>query len=175
MTADPIVIVGYDESWPAAFDVAAAELRVVLEPWIVDIEHIGSTAVPGLAAKPVIDIQVGVESLRATPQIVAAIEGLGYEYVADFERELPNRRYFRRSSGTGVSTHHIHLVERSDHGWWDGHILFRDWLRAHVADRDRYAELKRSLAVDYRDDRAGYTDAKSAFITGIVERASAAT
>ena len=174
-TVDPIVIVDYDESWPDAFVVAAAELRVALEPWIVEVEHVGSTAVPGLAVKPVIDIQVGVKTLRATPEIVAAIGALGYEYVSEFERELPNRRYFRRLSATGVRTHQIHLVERSDHGWWDRHILFRDWLRAHAIDRNRYAELKRALAVEYRNDRAGYTDAKSAFIAGIVEQASAAS
>ncbi len=174
-TADPIVIVDYDESWPEKFAVAAAELWVAVAPWIVEIEHVGSTAVPGLAAKPVIDIQVGVSSLRATPEIVAAIEGLGYEYVPEFERELPNRRYFRRSSVAGVRTHQIHLVERSDHGWWDRHILFRDWLSDHAVDRDRYAELKRALAVEYRTDRVGYTDAKSAFIAGVVDQAGAAS
>lgn len=172
MSAEPVVIVDHDVRWFDAFDVAAAELRGALKPWIVDIEHIGSTAVAGLAAKPIIDVQVGVVSLDAGSRLVAAVEALGYVYVSEYERELPNRRYFRRTSLTGVTTHHVHLVERTDHEWWDRHIQFRDWLRAHPDDRDRYAALKRSLAREHRDDRDSYTEAKSAFIDSVVERAN---
>ena len=175
MSAEPVVIADHDARWLKAFDVAAAELRDALRRWVVEIEHIGSTAVVGLAAKPIIDIQVGVVSLDVSPQIVAAVEALGYVYVPDFEGELPNRRYFRRTSPTGVTTHHVHLVERTDHEWWDRHIRFRDWLRAHPDDRDRYAALKRSLATEHRDDRDGYTEAKSAFIASVVERANYAS
>lgn len=105
--------------------------------WFVEIEHVGSTAVAGLAAKPIIDIQVGVASLDDSTRIVAAVEALGYVYVPEFERELPNRRFFRRASPTGITTHHVHVVERTDHEWWDRHIWFRDWLRTHPEDRDR--------------------------------------
>jgi GrpB-like predicted nucleotidyltransferase (UPF0157 family) len=94
--ADPVEIVAYDPRWRAAFEEAAEELRSALLPWLVALEHIGSTAVPGLAAKPVIDIQVGVRSLAHSGQIVAAVEALDYEYVPEFEADLPNRRYFRR-------------------------------------------------------------------------------
>ena len=175
VSAEPVVIVDHDARWFEAFDEAAAELRDALRRWVVEIEHIGSTAVVGLAAKPVIDIQVGVVSLDVSHQIVAAVEALGYVYVPDFERELPNRRYFRRTSPIGVTTHHVHLVERTDHEWWDRHIRFRDWLRAHPDDRDRYAALKRSLATEHLDDRDGYTEAKSAFIASVVERANNAS
>ena len=169
------MIVDHDARWFEAFNEAAAELRDALRCWVVEIEHIGSTAVVGLAAKPIIDIQVGVVSLDVSHQIVAAVEALGYVYVPDFERELPNRRYFRRTSPIGVTTHHVHLVERTDHEWWDRHIRFRDWLRVHPDDRDRYAALKRSLATEHRDDRDGYTEAKSAFIASVVERANNAS
>ena len=175
VSAEPVVIVDRDARWLKAFDEAAAELRDALRRWVVEIEHIGSTAVVGLAAKPIIDIQVGVVSLDVSHQIVAAVEALGYVYVPDFERDLPNRRYFRRTSPIGVTTHHVHLVERTDHEWWDRHIRFRDWLRAHPDDRDRYAALKRSLAIEHRDDRDGYTEAKSAFIASVVERANNAS
>ena len=175
VSAEPVVIVDHDARWFKAFDEAAAELRDALRRWVVEIEHIGSTAVVGLAAKPVIDIQVGVVSLDVSHQIVAAVEALGYVYVPDFERDLPNRRYFRRMSSAGRSTHHVHLVERTDHEWWDRHIRFRDWLRAHPDDRDRYAALKRSLATEHLDDRDGYTEAKSAFIASVVERANNAS
>lgn len=167
---EPVVIVDHDARWFDAFGAAAAELHEALAPWVVAIEHVGRTAVVGLAAKPIIDIQVGVVSLDASAEIIFAVESLGYEYVADHEQQWPNRRYFRRVSSTGVTTHHVHLVERADHGWWDRHIRFRDWLRAHPDDRDRYAALKRSLATEHRLDRLSHTDAKSAFIDGILEQ-----
>ncbi len=168
---DPVEIVDYDVRWPLQFDAAARELRRVLGVWLVEIEHIGSTAVPGLAAKPVIDIQIGVTSLRHSAEIVAAMEATAYEYVPEFEADLPNRRYFRRWSPVGVRTHQVHLVERTDLEWWDRHVAFRDRLRSHPGDRDRYAAMKRHLADGLRHDRAGYTDAKSDFIGEIVAKA----
>ena len=171
MSSELVVIVDHDARWCEAFDRAAAELHDALGRWVEEIEHIGSTAVVGLAAKPIIDIQVGVVSLDMSAQIVAAVEALGYVYVPEFERVLPNRRYFRRTSPVGVTTHHVHLVERADHEWWDRHIRFRDWLRAHPEDRDRYAALKRSLATEHCNDRDSYTEGKSAFIASVVESA----
>lgn len=172
MSVEPVVIVEYDDDWPSAFEAVAAELAESIGEWLVATEHIGSTAVAGLAAKPIIDVMAGIVSLDATPQIVAALEQRGWQYVPEYERQLPNRRYFRRVSASGPSTHHLHVVERSDHGWWDRHVGFRDWLRSHPDDRDRYAALKRSLASRHRDDRAAYTDAKSDFIDAIVGRAA---
>lgn len=166
---DPIEVVAYDERWVNSFVVAERELRVSLARFVLQIEHVGSTAVPGLAAKPVIDIQVGVRTLDDSAEIVAAVESLGYEYVPEFEDELPDRRYFRRWTD-GRRSHQVHLVERSNTEWWDRHVRFRDWLRAHDDDRDRYAELKLSLAATYRNDRSAYTDAKSEFIRAVEEK-----
>ena len=86
---DPIEVVDADPAWAAQGEAAAAEVRAALGPWVVDVEHIGSTAVPGLAAKPVIDLLVGVRSLDDSPAIVTAVTGLGYEYVPELEDELP--------------------------------------------------------------------------------------
>lgn len=166
---DPIEVVDPDPAWAAMGEAACAEVAAALGPYVVEVQHIGSTSVPGLAAKPVIDLLVGVRSLDDSPAIVAAVTGLGYEYVPEFEDELPNRRYFRRFAD-GVRTHQVHLVERTDTDWWDRHVAFRDWLRTHPDDRDAYAELKRRLAVEHRDDRAAYTDAKSDFIHAIERR-----
>ncbi len=85
---DPVDVVTYDPGWPERFVAAERELRAALAFWVIDIEHIGSTAVPGLPAKPVIDIQVGVRSLGDSADIVVAVESLGYEYVPEFEDEL---------------------------------------------------------------------------------------
>jgi GrpB-like predicted nucleotidyltransferase (UPF0157 family) len=167
---DPVEIVPYDPQWPDAFEMAASELAAALEPWVVAIEHVGSTAVPGLAAKPVIDIQVGVRSLDQSEEIVAAVEALGYEYVSELEEDLPQRRYFRRWS-RGRRSHQVHLVERTDTDWWHRHVAFRDWLRTHPEARDAYAALKQRLAADHADDRVTYTDQKTAFIRTIEARA----
>lgn len=168
---EPVEIVEHDPGWAERFTAAADEVSEALAPWVVDIEHIGSTAVPGLPAKPVIDIMVGVRTLAASTDIVAAMQKLDYEYVPAYEVIFPARRYFRRWED-GHRSHQIHLVERGDAEWWDRHLGFRDWLRAHDQDRDAYAVLKRSLAEAFRDDRDGYTDAKTAFIREIEGRAA---
>ncbi len=170
---DPIEVVAYDPNWADRFAAAERELRAALAPFVVEIEHIGSTAIPGLAAKPVIDIQVGVQTLADTPEIVSAMQSLGYEYVPELEDQLPDRRYFRRWAD-GRRSHHVHLVERSNTDWWDRHVRFRDWLRNHDDDRDRYAELKVKLAATYRDDRWAYTDAKSDFVRAIGQKSVSA-
>lgn len=170
VATEPVVIVEYDPSWPHRFDEASAALAAALGYRAVRIEHIGSTAVPGLAAKPIIDIQVEVDTLLDA-DLVPAIEGLGYEYVPDHEAEFPRRRYFRRTGDDGRRTHQVHVVEHADRAWCDRHIAFRDWLRSHDDDRDRYAALKRRLADEFGTNRAGYTDAKTAFVHQI-ERAA---
>lgn len=166
-----VELVAYDDQWPTMFDQAAEELLHALAPWVLDIEHIGSTAVPGLAAKPVIDIQVGVRSLDDTSNIVVAVTSLGYEYVPELEGEVPNRRYFRRWSG-GRRTHQIHLVERNDLDWWERHVRFRDWLRTHPGDRAAYEALKLGLAAEHAYDRETYTDKKSDFVRAIEAKAA---
>jgi GrpB-like predicted nucleotidyltransferase (UPF0157 family) len=166
---DPVEIVEADPAWAAMGEAAIVEVTAALGRHVVEVQHIGSTAVPGLAAKPVIDLLVGVRSLGDSPAIVEAVTGLGYEYVPELEDELPDRRYFRRFTD-GVRSHQVHLVERADAGWWDRHVAFRDWLRTHDDDRDAYAALKRRLAVEHRHDRVAYTDAKSDFVHDVERR-----
>ncbi|TMK64535.1 MAG: GrpB family protein [Actinobacteria bacterium] len=142
---DAVEIAPYDPRWPEAFAAAESELHTVLRSWVVAIEHIGSTAVPGLPAKPVIDILVGVHTLADNDAIVVAVESLGYEYVPEYEDELPDRRYFRRWAA-GRRTHQIHLVERTNTDWWDRHIGFRDWLRTHEDARPHTETTGRDTA-----------------------------
>ncbi|MGE0794256.1 MAG: GrpB family protein [Microbacteriaceae bacterium] len=170
MTPGRIQVVAHDPGWIDAFELARSGLAAVLAPWMVAIEHIGSTSVPGLAAKPIIDIQVGIRSLVDGPAVIEAAESVGYEYRPEHEVEIPDRRFFRRNRD-GVRTHHLHVVERSNLDWWDRHVAFRDWLLTHPADCDRYAALKQRLAAEYLDDRRGYTDAKTAFVQEIERRA----
>jgi GrpB-like predicted nucleotidyltransferase (UPF0157 family) len=139
--------------------------------WSRGIEHIGSTAVPGLAAKPVIDIMPGVLSMADAESCIEGMRRLGYEYVPEFEDALPDRRYFRK--GHPEQKWHVHIVEVGG-PFWRRHIAFRDYLRAHPEAAGKYAALKRRLAAQYPYDSLAYTDAKSEFILGIEEKAAAA-
>ena len=170
VSADPVVVVPYDDAWPSLYEEERARIERAIGPWVEGIEHVGSTAVPGLAAKPVIDIMVGVKSLDDSPILVERLVGIGYEYVPEFERVLPFRRYFRKMR-EGRRTHQIHLVERSNTEWWDRHLLFRDYLRADPEIAGEYAHLKYELSDRFGEDRVAYTDAKTHFISEVVRRA----
>ena len=167
---DPVVVVPYDPCWPTLFEGEQARIELAIGPWVEEIEHIGSTAVPGLAAKPVIDIMVGVGSLKDSSAFVWRLKAIGYEYLPELERQMPSRRYFRKLRG-GRRTHQIHLVERSNSEWWDRHVLFRDYLRRHPEVAEEYARLKHELSSRFRDDRTAYTEAKTTFIREVVRHA----
>ena len=164
-----VVIVEYDPSWPERFEEEGARIRGVVGPLAVGLEHIGSTAVPGLAAKPILDILLGIPSLERAADLVDPLASLGYEYVPEYEVEIPERRYFRKGP-SGARTHHVHAVEHGGR-FWDRHLLFRDFLRTHPRRAAEYATLKRGLAERYGRDREGYTEAKSDFIRSIEEQA----
>jgi GrpB-like predicted nucleotidyltransferase (UPF0157 family) len=159
---EPVIIVPYDANWKNLYEIEQRCILAQISRYIVDIQHIGSTSVEGLDAKPIIDMMIGIRSLDDAKHCIPPLELMGYEYVAEFERDLPMRRYLRKSIH-GIRTHHIHMVEESS-DFWNRHIAFRDILRSHPSVRDKYATLKYQLAEAYRDDREAYTDAKSDFI-----------
>lgn len=163
---DPVEVVPYDRSWPVRFDEWRNRLWQRLVPVARRIEHIGSTAVPGLDAKPVVDIQVSVLDPEDEDSYVAAIEDLG---VSLRSREGEGHRYFR-PAGARKRTVQIHVCQTGSE-WERTHILFRDYLRAESAARNAYASLKRDLARRYRDDRIAYTEGKTGFILDTVEEA----
>lgn len=165
----PVVIVDYDPEWPAQYAAEADRIREALGDRIVAVEHIGSTAVPELAAKPIIDLMVGLRDLANAGGCVAPLERLGYEYVPQYEESMPERRYFHKGPPRG-RTHHLHMVEVGS-DFWERHLLFRDILRAHPETARAYGALKRELAGRHGADREAYTDAKTAFIAAAIERA----
>jgi GrpB-like predicted nucleotidyltransferase (UPF0157 family) len=164
MERDPIVLVAYDSSWPAHFQAERARLADIFRDEAA-IEHMGSTAVPGLAAKPVIDIMLGAESLAAIEQHIPELESLSYEYVPSFESVMPERRYFRRGQRE-KRTHQIHAVVR-DGPFWKRHLAFRDYLRTHPETAREYVRLKTELARLHRGDREAYSDAKGPFVRSV--------
>ncbi len=153
----PIEIVEYEPSWPA-FYVAECERLAPLLP-DVRIYHIGSTAVPGLAAKPVIDMIALVDDLEA--KIAAIVQRAGYQLPARFNANLVHRRFLCYPTAS-YRTHHLHLVDQRED--MDQCLRFRDTLRANPELAAEYAALKRALATRFREDREGYTNAKSTFI-----------
>jgi GrpB-like predicted nucleotidyltransferase (UPF0157 family) len=163
----PVEVVAYDPRWPLRYDQERDRIAAALGEGAVAIEHVGGTAVPGLPAKPVIDIMVGVPDIERAGQAVAGLINLGYQYVPELESQLPERRYFRR----GVpETHHVHMVAMSS-DFWEEHLLFRDYLRTHPQAAEEYGKLKRGLAGRFRFDRDAYRAGKVSFIDTVVDAA----
>ncbi|HEY1954826.1 MAG TPA: GrpB family protein [Polyangiaceae bacterium] len=165
--SDSVVIVPSDPSWAIAFEHARSDLLVALGGRVTEIEHIGSTAVPGLAAKPVIDLLCGVASLDEVAAFVPILAARGWEYPLDLNREIVSRHFFLRRNDQGVRTHHAHFVVRGGPLWAE-YILFRDRLRASAELRKRYETLKRDLADKFHDQRERYTASKTDFVKEVL-------
>lgn len=166
--SNSIAIVPYEAGWPQHFRELAREIRRALGDAVLRIDHIGSTSIPGLAAKPIIDIQVSVASFEAFDRLREPMEANGYIWRGG-NADL-TKRYFRESPGSART--HVHVRIR---GSWSEQfaLLFRDYLRAHPDVAAEYATIKRDLARQYREDRHRYTEAKEPFIWGVMRRASA--
>lgn len=156
------IIAPSSPEWPQLFLTLRDELRAAFASTPVEIEHIGSTSVPGLAAKPVIDILVGAASLADIESRIPALIAAGFTYRPEHEDALPMRRYFTKTQPGSLRVH-VHAVERSGQLWRD-HLAFRDALRSDDALRDRYQALKLELAQRFAHDKVAYTDAKGPFI-----------
>jgi GrpB-like predicted nucleotidyltransferase (UPF0157 family) len=167
VTRDPVVVAEYDPDWRRRFERWRLRLAAPLGAVAVRIDHVGSTAVPGLAAKPVIDVQVSVRDVDDEAAYAPSIEHAG---VALRMRE-PEHRYFR-PAGDRPREVQVHVCQVGSR-WERDHLLFRDYLRAHPATRDAYAAMKCQLAARYRDDRVAYTEAKTAFIVEAMVAAEA--
>ena len=164
-----VVISPYSPDWPTQFHAIREELLSAFAPMVVTIEHIGSTSVPGLAAKPVIDVLLGAHSLADIESKIKPLSEIGYSYVPKYEREIPTRRYFVRAQTTSLRVH-LHAVELHSRIWKE-HLAFRDRLRADANLRAQYQALKLRLAEEFADDKAAYTDAKSPFIQAVLATA----
>ena len=165
-----IVVSNYDPAWPATFEQERTSLHAALGPLVLTIEHIGSTAVPGLAAKPIIDLQLSVRSLaEARSSCVEPLRALGYAYMPQYEARLPGELFFRKEV-SGPWTHHLHVLQ-GDHPRWRRRLLFRDYLRSHPEVAGAYAKLKRDLAAAFDDDISGYMNAKTAFVAATLAEA----
>jgi GrpB-like predicted nucleotidyltransferase (UPF0157 family) len=159
-----VVVVPYDNRWAQLFDEAAAELRAAIGAHIIDVHHVGSTAIPGLAAKPVLDLLVTVPDFERARSLVPMLATLGYEFRP--QEEIPDRHYFRRLRGT-TRTHHLSLAE-PDSQHHRVTIAFRDALRRNSMLAREYAALKLELAARFPRDRLAYLDGKTEFVLRVL-------
>jgi len=166
---EPIIVVPYDSDWPRQFQREAAAVRSALGELLLGIEHVGSTAVSGLAAKPIIDLIAYVPAFNDGFACVAPLAALGYE--SEGEYGIEGRHYFRRYEDD-VTTHHLHMYARDD-APTRHEIVFRDFLLAHPKVAREYATLKDALAARHRHERVAYTEARTDFITDVLRRAAA--
>jgi GrpB-like predicted nucleotidyltransferase (UPF0157 family) len=167
---EEVRLVAYNPLWPALYAAEIARVRAVLpEDLVLECAHFGSTAIPGMLAKPVIDMLVMVASLaEARAQAVAPLETLGYSYWAENPRK--DRMFLVRGLPPAPTrTHHLHITEPG--GELCTRLKFRDYLRAHPDEAARYAMLKTELAQRHRTDREAYTEAKSDYVIGVLAKA----
>jgi GrpB-like predicted nucleotidyltransferase (UPF0157 family) len=167
---DEVAIAEYNPNWVLSFEQESACIQAVLDrDFVTRIEHFGSTAIPGLAAKPIIDILIGVRSLAEAKQIaVSQLEQLGYAYW--LENPDPQRMFFVKGlPPNSPRTHHIHIVE-PDSVLWE-RLIFRDYLCQHPDEAARYAQLKYDLAQRFSSDREAYTAGKAEYINSVMQKA----
>ena len=166
-----ITIVDYDPQWPEIYERERDFIEGIISGLDYRIEHIGSTSVKGLGAKPVIDILLELEDFdKDSEKMVELMAEAGYNYIDTFEYTMPYRRYFNKKCDGVITGYHIHSVQTG--GWfWNRHIAFRDYLREHDDVRDEYCRVKKELSKKVWDDKNDYAWAKTEFIVPVQEKA----
>jgi GrpB-like predicted nucleotidyltransferase (UPF0157 family) len=175
----PVVLAPYDIAWPETFAALKEVYAAALGELAQTIEHIGSTSVPGLTAKPIIDVDIVIASPIVLPDVIRGLSHLGYRHQGD--QGVTGREAFARGGADDVPrlgvprrwpAHNLYVCA-SDATELHRHLIFRDWLRAHPARAAEYGALKRQLAQIYRNDRDQYCEAKTSFIEAVILEASA--
>jgi len=158
-------LIPYIPEWARLFEEEKALLEAAIGDEVLDIQHVGSTSIPGMIAKPILDIGIAVRDYEEARVCIRPVEQLGYEYRG--ELGISRRHYFVKGE---PRTHHIHMNERDSRDW-ENQVLFRDYLIHHPEQAEQYAALKRELAETYPRDREAYLEGKASFIEGVLERA----
>lgn len=158
-------LVPYNPEWVQIFESERAALLTEVSAYILDIQHVGSTSIPGMRAKPIVDIAIAVADFEEARVCIPPIEALGYEYKGEFG--IPHRHYFVKGD---PRLFHIHMSEINDQPW-QNLLLFRDYICQHPSVAKEYAELKTQLALKYPQDRSAYLDGKADFIERILQLA----
>jgi GrpB-like predicted nucleotidyltransferase (UPF0157 family) len=164
-----VEVIPHDPRWRDAFEAEAKHVAAALGENVVAINHVGSTAIPNIFAKPVIDLLVEVRDIAEVDGRSSSMESLGYEVMGEYG--IPGRRFFRKDNHKGIRTHNIHAFEAGS-AEVERHLAFRDYMIAHPGDAQRYSELKRRLAEEHPQSLDGYMDGKDGFIKEMDGRAA---
>ncbi|MDM8519471.1 GrpB family protein [Anaerolineales bacterium HSG6] len=162
-----VKVVPYDPNWVQLFDQEAKRLSTILGDEIIAIHHIGSTAIPGIYAKPILDFLIEVRNIGIINQFNEPLAQCGYEAKGEFG--LPGRRFFSKGAGS-ERTHHVHIFQ-ANNPEYERHLAFRDYLLSHPDVACQYSRLKQELAERFPRDSVGYTSAKDDFIRAIEQKA----
>jgi GrpB-like predicted nucleotidyltransferase (UPF0157 family) len=166
-----LIVVSYSPLWPQEFETERVLIQMTIASSDLCLEHIGSTAIPGVSAKPIIDMMIGAPSLQHIEKWVPLFEHIGYEYMPEHEQFMPERRFLAKPR---IRPRHFHL-----HGavvnspFWHEHLAFRNALRHNSKLAAQYSVLKQQLAEKFGDDREGYTNAKGPFISSVIKNVAA--
>jgi GrpB-like predicted nucleotidyltransferase (UPF0157 family) len=165
-----VTVVAHDPAWQRNFEVEADHIARALEELVVVLYHIGSTAIPGILAKPIIDILLEVDDIFRLDDKRSAMEQLGYEGMGEFG--IPGRRYFRKENAAGIRTHQVHAFQAGSPEI-ERHLAFRDYMIAHPVEAQSYSVLKRRLAQEHPEDIEAYMAGKDPFIKAYEAKAIA--
>lgn len=163
----PVFIEEYTSDWVKHFQEEQKFIKQILGEKVIAIEHIGSTSVEGLGAKPILDIAIGVNDLDGVSEFIEPLKQIGYEFVS--HKEFPERRFFRKGEWR-AGTHHLHFY-KFEGVHWNNQIMFRNYLRNNPDVLKEYHQLKIDLAKNYRFDRVSYTENKAPFIQSVLQKA----
>ena len=164
-----VEVVEHNREWRDLFQVESKSVAQALGQSIVAIHHIGSTSIPNIHAKPIIDLLIEVKDINKVDCRNLAMEKIGYEALGEFG--MVNRRYFRKDNSLGIRTYHVHIFEANS-AEIERHLAFRDYMIAHPAEAQQYSNLKRKLAQQYPHDIESYMDGKDEFIKNIDKKAA---
>ncbi|HEX4205402.1 MAG TPA: GrpB family protein [Ktedonobacteraceae bacterium] len=167
-----LIIEEYNPVWPVRFAEEKQRIQERIGNFIEDIQHVGSTSVPGLAAKPIVDIMVVIPDITQVERCVRPLESINYLYMGEYG--IPDRHLFCKPGSVSPfeRLYHLHMMDKT-HEQYTFHLLFRNYLRKHTDVRDAYQQLKRDLAVQFGANREGYTNAKHNFIRSTIVKAQA--
>ncbi len=161
-----VKVVPYQKKWATEFEREKARILKVCGDKVVAVEHIGSTSVPGLAAKPIIDIAIGIKRLKDAKKLLPALRKLNYHFYKEFQRQ----RLFVAKGPDEKRTHYLHVM-RYNGAKWKTDQLFKNYLRTHPKAVEQYSKLKQKLSKVHPDDRQSYADDKNNFIKSIIKKA----
>ena len=154
----------YREEWKNLFEIEKRDIEKAIGDYIEDIQHVGSTSIPGMPAKPILDIAIAVKDFEEARVCIEPLSKMGYTFKG--ENGIPRRHYFLKGE---PCTHHIHLLEKTSEEW-EKLILFRDYLRSNQKTAEEYKKLKRDLSEKLRGDRKAYQAAKSDFVAAVIRK-----